>query len=247
MPRFFIPTPTGDRVTLTGEDADHIGRSLRMRPGETLTLCDGETDYHATLQAVERGMVVLRIDRSHPNRTEPPARITLYQCLPKGDKLETIVRQATELGASRIVPVLSRRCVARPDAAAFDKRRVRLQRIAREAAGQSERGRIPEVAPLLPVERALEGLAGSDLAIFCYEGEGTPLSGLLRTLPASAHPPEIGLLIGSEGGFDPAEVAAARTMGIQPITLGPRILRTETAPIAALAILLAALEGRLWA
>ena len=236
MPRFFIETPTGDTLTIGGEDADHIGKSLRMRVGDPLTLCDGTTDFLCTIESIAKGAVSLRIGESHPNRTEPRDRITLYQCLPKGDKLETIVRQTTELGIDTILPVLSRRCVARPDAASFAKRRLRLERIAREAAGQSERGKIPTVGGLLSFDDALAQLTQHDLAVFCYEGEGRPLAELLDSRPS--FPLSIGLLIGSEGGFDVCEVRQLLQAGIQPTTLGPRILRTETAPVAALSMIL---------
>lgn len=232
MPRFFLATPPeGDTACLTGEDARHIARSLRMRAGEALTLCDGQgTDYTAQILTVGEEVSV-KILSACPTVSEPPAEITLYQAVPKGDKAEWIIQKSVELGVTRIVPVLTDRCVARPTAEAAAKKQVRYQRIAKEAAGQSGRGIIPEIGTQCSFAEALTEAKGT-LSLFCYEKGGVPLSGeLLRGAQ------KISLFIGSEGGFTEAEAAAAIDAGCHTITLGSRILRCETAPLCALSIL----------
>lgn len=159
--------------------------------------------------------------------------MTLYQAVPKAGKLEEIIQKSIELGVSRIVPVLTARCVARPKAAEFQKKLSRLQKIAESAAKQSGRGCIPEVAPLHTFAEALESAKQADCGVFLYEGGGIRFS----EVPLTGKK-QIALWIGSEGGFDPKEVEAAKAAGFYPVWLGERILRCETAPQAALAILM---------
>ena len=174
-----------------------------------------------------------------PSRGEPPVRITLYQAMPKGDKLEFIVQKAVELGAAEIVPVLTSRCISRPDPRTMEKKRERLQKIALEAAKQSGRGMIPRVGPLLSWKEALEGMNRDQLAILFYEEAREPLGPLLRSRPAS-----VSLLIGSEGGFSPEEAREAEERGLRPCTMGPRILRCETAPLYALSAITYSYENQ---
>lgn len=233
MPRFFV-TPDqmqSETIFVLGEDARHMAKSLRMRPGEEVVLCDGAgADYRCALEAVSDGQVRCRILSRAPSETEPRIAVTLYQALPKGDKLDFIVQKAVELGAVEVVPVLTRLCVSRPDERAAEKKVQRLQKIAEEAAKQSGRGILPAVRPLLPLDRALERMGASDLSLICYEGGGEPFTSLLPRKELRT----LSLLVGSEGGFDPEEVQAARERGVRPVTLGRRILRCETAPLAAL-------------
>lgn len=230
MPRFFVPDLSGETVVLAGEEGRHIAKSLRCRTGETLTLCDGRgTDARGVIAAVEGERVTLRIAARTPSRGELPCRVTLYQALPKGDKLDFVVQKAVELGVRAIVPVLTERCVSRPDPKGAEKKRERLQKIAREAAGQSGRGLIPEVRPLLSFGEALREMGESPCPILFYE-EGRELLGPLL----ESRPGEIALMVGSEGGFSPAEAQEARKRGIPLCTMGPRILRCETAPLYAL-------------
>ncbi|WP_288167867.1 RsmE family RNA methyltransferase, partial [Ruminococcus sp. CAG:379] len=146
---------------------------------------------------------------------------------------EQIVQKAVELGAARIVPVLTRRCISRPDPGQFSKKQQRLQKIAHAAAKQAGRGIIPEVGGMLTFSQALEELGGQQLPVMLYEAGGVSMSQL--TVPRTG---SIGVLVGSEGGFDPEEAAQARLAGIQPVWLGPRILRCETAPLTALSLLM---------
>ena len=235
MPRFFIDDrPQGELYTLTGENAHHAGRVLRLRPGETLTLCDGAgTDFDCTVEQAEKDEVVCRVQAVHPSETEPRQDMTLFMALPKGDKMEFIVQKAVELGVSRIVPYLSKNCVSRPDKT--EKKVERWRKIAAEAAKQCGRGRLPEVAAVVPVAQAIAQAAESETALFFYENERR--TGLRDALAGGVRD-TVSLMVGPEGGFDPAEAKAAVDAGLQSVSLGTRILRCETAPIAALAAVL---------
>ncbi len=235
MPRFFVDTSpaVGTHTVIAGADARHIAGALRMTVGERLTLCDGcGTDYACTVTAVEREQVTVAVNSTTPTASEPTLAVTLYMGYPKGDKFDLIIQKAVELGVTAIVPVLTARSIVRLDSKDAEKKRVRLQRIAAEAAGQSERGVIPTVEAPLKWKDALSRLAQEN-TILCYEKGGAPLGQLVS--PATT---AVSLVIGPEGGFDPAEVEAVTAVGGRIATLGPRILRCETAPLAALAVLM---------
>lgn len=230
MPRFFVESLEADTVLLSGEDGRHIARSLRCQPGETLELCDGRcTDADAVIREIAGDTVTVEVLARRPSRSELPCRVTLYQALPKGDKLVFIVQKAVELGAAAIVPVLTSRCISRPDSKGMSKKRERLEKIACEAAGQSGRGILPEVRPLLPFREAVAEMVKSPCPILFYERAEGPLGPLL-----ALRPPEIALMVGAEGGFSPQEAAEAAEAGLCLCTMGPRILRCETAPLYAL-------------
>ena len=230
MPRFFVESLGEDIVLLAGETGRHIAGSLRCRPGDPLELCDGQgTDAGAVIREIAGDTVTAEIRERRPCRSELPCRVTLYQALPKGDKLELIVQKAVELGAAAIVPVLTSRCISRPDSKGMAKKRERLMKIACEAAGQSGRGILPEVRPLLPFREAVAEMAKSPCPILFYERAEGPLGPLL-----APRPPEIALMVGAEGGFSPQEAAEAEEAGLRLCTMGPRILRCETAPLYAL-------------
>lgn len=234
MPRFFIDGVPGERVFLTGENALHISRSLRMSVGEELLLCDGlGTDYRAVIEQVDGESVVAAIKDSCPSAGEPKTRITIFQGLPKGDKMDWIVQKCVELGADRIVPVLTRRSISQPDEKSIKKKTERWQKIAVEAAKQSQRGALPQVAPLVSFTAALDSFGEFDQVLVFYEGGGTALSKLL-TAPCD----RIAVFIGPEGGFEAEEIVQLNSRGARTATLGPRILRTETAPIAVMSILM---------
>ena len=233
MPRFFV---NADRisdgiVTLVGDDAHHVSRSLRMAAGEQITVCDGEgTEYQCELTAFLPDRVEARILSSEPTATEPPYRATVFQALPKGEKLDSIIQKAVECGAHELVLFESERCVVRIKDNDKDKKSDRRNRIALEAAKQCGRGMIPAVQPPVRFREAVKQAAEADLALFCYEGEGTePLPQVLKRCREQAMRGRISLMVGSEGGFAPAEVEAAREAGMIPVGLGRRILRTETA------------------
>ena len=235
MPRFFIDyTPeVGSEAVIVGADARHIGGALRMTPGESLTLCDGcGTDYACTVTEVEKERVTLSVDAATPSSSEPSLAVTLYMGLPKGDKMELIIQKCVELGVTAIVPVSTSRCIVKLDGKDAAKKQVRWQKIAAEAAGQSGRGIIPAVETPILWKTALSRFE-TERTLLCYEGGGAPIGQLVT--PADT---AVSLVVGPEGGFDVAEVEAVLGVGGNIATLGPRILRCETAPLAAIAVLM---------
>lgn len=235
MPRFFVDEqPENDVLTLRGENAHHAGRVLRLRPGEAVTLCDGRgTDYDCIVEQLEKDTVTCRVQARHLAQTEPKQHLTLFMALPKGDKMEFIVQKAVELGVSEIVPYLSKNCVSRPDKT--EKKVERWQKIATEAAKQCGRGCLPRVHAVVSAVQAMEQASESETALFFYENEAQ--TGLRDAL-AQGVGETVSLVIGPEGGFAPEEVALASEKGLRSVSLGKRILRCETAPIAALAAVL---------
>lgn len=234
MPRFFVETTEGDTLTISGQDAVHIRRSLRMEVGDELTVCDGHgTDCACVIRAFSGDDVVLDVTARTPSSSEPSCAVTLYQGLPKADKMEWIIQKAVELGVTRIVPVQMARSVAVINEKS-GKKAARWQKIADEAAGQSGRGILPVVENPIPFREAAVRLA-TETALVCYECGGEPFTSLV-----SRESTAVSLVIGPEGGFDPKEIDTLRDGGARIATLGPRILRCETAPIAALAVLMAA-------
>ncbi len=231
MPRFFVQsTQIADGiVTVLGDDAHHISRALRMAAGEQITVCDMQhREYICELTEFLPDRVLCRVLSVTQSVAEPPVFITLYQALPKGDKLDAIIQKAVECGACRIVPFESERCVMKSKPETEERKIERRVRIALEAAKQSGRGILPEVLPTVSFECMLREASCADTVLFCYEGdETTPVGELLR-----AKPPKDGTLaivIGSEGGFSLSEAQRAREAGCLMCGLGPRILRTETA------------------
>lgn len=234
MPRFFTDNINENDIVLDGENARHIGRSLRMRPKEELTVCCGGIDYDCEIRQITEDCVYLDLLEKHPCYAEPTVNVTLFQAMPKLDKLEHIIQKSTELGVSRVVPVLTRRCISRPTEKDFAKKLPRLAKIAEEAAKQSGRGIIPEISPMVSYKQCLEMMKELDKTIMLYEGEGGKPFGDVAVEGIKT----AGLLIGSEGGFDVAEVEDAVSAGAERVWLGKRILRCETAPISALSILM---------
>ena len=237
MPRFFCAPVANGMTAVIGEDARHLAKVLRAKPGEEYTLCDGEgMDYRAVITAISAERVDFSIVEAMPNQTEPQCKITLYQALPKGEKMDFIIQKAVELGVTRIVPVLSKYCVSRPTFADFSKKRERYQKIATAAAKQSGRGIIPVVTELVSFSDAVEEMAGA-CSFLCYEHGGDPIDSLV-----SQNSGQVRMLIGSEGGFSEEEAVLCRKKGIAWATLGSRILRCETAPLVALTLALHAAE-----
>ncbi len=233
MPRFFLENIDLNMPVITGEDAKHIGRSLRMKPGQPLTVCSCGTDYFCEITSITSDEVFLKINESRLCSAEPTAEVTLFQAVPKLDKLEHIIQKSVELGVTKIVPVLTRRCVSRPDSKDFKKKLVRLNKIALEAAKQSGRGIIPEVTEIISFNEAVKQMSGLDCPLMLYEEGGIRFSEV-----ETENKKSYALFIGSEGGFDESEAEAAKKAGIIPIWLGERILRCETAPFTALSILM---------
>ncbi len=248
MPRFFVRAEqiTDGIVHIVGDDAHHIARSLRMAVGEKLTVCDMQrTEYDCELISfADDSEVCARVISSRAMNTEPPFAAHLYQALPKGEKLDTVIQKAVECGAASITPFESERCIVRCKAEQEEKKTERRRRIASEAAKQSGRGTIPDVYPTCGFEQMLSRAAAVDIPIFCYEGDDTvPLKQLLRErLSAVQGFPSVSIVIGSEGGFSGREAEMARERGFLMAGLGARILRTETASSFVLSALVYEME-----
>lgn len=240
MRRFFIPNEhiENNRAKITGADFEHITKVLRMRVGDALSLADGTgLEYIASIADIGARELTLNVGEAQKCLAEPPYAVTVFQGLPKGDKLDVVVQKATELGAVSIVPTLMQRSVA--EARSFEKKLERLNRIALEAAKQSGRGVVPTVG--MPVK--LEDVEPSrfELALLPYEEEtGVSLKALLS---ATAMPKSIAVIIGPEGGFERAEVERLTAKGAKSVSLGPRILRTETAAASVLSMLMYEFEA----
>ena len=209
MPRFFLEELDESDVCITGPDARHIGLSLRMRVGEMLTVCAYGRDYQCRIRSITPEEVHLDVVSSELCAAEPTVALTLYQAVPKADK----------------------RCISRPKAAEFQKKLPRLQKIAASAAKQAGRGIIPEVAPMLTFAQACAEMQQADRTLLLYEGGGVRFSEVNLTDCRT-----LALVVGSEGGFDPEEAEQLKQNGAVPVWLGHRILRCETAPLAAIAI-----------
>ena len=234
MPRFFVDEkPINGVLSIFGEDARHIARSLRMAVGEKITVCSGGVDYLCELKKISDATVTCEVISEEISR-EPSVKLTLFQALPKQDKLELIIQKAVELGACEVVPVMTKRCIARPEKGQFDKKLERLQRISLEAAKQSGRGIIPTVSGIIDFDECLRRLKECELALICYEKQGGKRLSEL-SFEGVKH---IGLFIGSEGGFEAQEAEKAVEYGTVPVWLGDRILRCETAPIASIAVIM---------
>jgi 16S rRNA (uracil1498-N3)-methyltransferase len=246
MHRFFVPPAwiQGDRVTITGPQAYQIFRVLRMQPGQAIVVLDNSGwEIEVELESVEPRQVEGRVRHRWLAAGEPRTKISLYQAVPKSKRFELVLQKGTELGVVEFVPMVSERCII-SDLEDVEKRRDRWESIIQEAAEQSHRGRKPAVRRATFFPQACEQARqtnGLSLILWPAEDRRT-LRELLRNPSPSrtrGWPPfTINLLIGPEGGFTPGEVALARRYGLLPLTLGPRILRTETAGLVATAALL---------
>lgn len=230
MTRFFASQEeiSGERILLTGENAQHA-KVLRLKPGETVLVCDGD-GQECLCQISSTDPWELLVTERRASQSEAAVRVSVYMAFPKADKLEHVIQKATELGAYEIVAFPSARCVSRPDEKSLKKKLERWQKIAASAAEQSGRGRIPQVVALKSFSEALSRACQAEKALMFYEHEEaltlkTALTGTYRT---------VSLLTGPEGGLEEGEVTQARDAGMQVCTLGKRILRCETAPLCAL-------------
>lgn len=240
MPKFFTAREniSENEIIIDSEDAKHIKKVLRLSEGDVITVCDGRgIDYEAEICAIEQNRIKCIILSSRVCDTEPGVRVTLYQGLPKASKMDYIIQKTTELGIARIVPAKLSRCVVKlENAAAESKKTERWQKIAYEAAKQSGRGVVPEVSSPMSIEEIIKDISGDELCFVPYECEQeTRLSDVLNGIGAVK---SVSFIIGPEGGFDITEIEKLRAAGIKTITLGRRILRTETAGEAVLAMLM---------
>ena len=234
MPRFFTETIDENKGIITGDDAKHIAKVLRMKAGEKLVACDCQgKDYDCVISEVSDKQVELTVEKVYASETEPTVHVTLYQAMPKSDKMELIIQKAVELGVSAIVPVQTKRCVSRPDAKSMAKKLERYNRIALEAAKQCGRGRIPQVLPMLDYREALTEMKKDERAFLFYENSTSSFRKELEQAVSS-----VSIMVGAEGGFEEDEVNRALEQGVASLSLGKRILRCETAPLAALSIIM---------
>ena len=228
MAWFFTNEISGNSFEIEGEDARHISKSLRMKTGESLTLCtlDGRR-HECEITAFSTDSVTVKVLSSTICEQEPSVKITLLMALTKGDKMDDIVQKSVELGVYEIVPVLTARCISRPDEKQIKKKVQRWQKISDNAASQSRRGIIPQVKDMMTLKEASNVCNSFDKAIVFYECGGEKLRDIIdediKTLA---------MFVGSEGGFEESEIDILKANGVTPTTLGTRILRAQTAPIA---------------
>ena len=245
MYRFFAEPEAcvGEKIRIAGEDWNHIRNVLRLKCGEQITVSNGaDREYICEIVEFTDREVITRIVDVMGSSAELPTEITLYQGFPKGDKLEFIIQKAVELGAVRIVPVLTRRSVVKLDEKKAARKVERYNAIALSAAKQSKRGRIPVVEPVMSFADALADAKKLDMKLIPYEdAEGMEHSRSVIHQAKGKH--SLGIFIGPEGGFEEQEVEAAKAIGAECITLGHRILRTETAGMTVLSILMFELDA----
>jgi 16S rRNA (uracil1498-N3)-methyltransferase len=233
--RYFFIDPgeaTGSAVTVRGSDANHMKNVLRLQPGDKIRLLDGTGfEYDARITRLSSNQVDIAIIHRFPSAAESTVEIIIAQAFLKEKKMDGLVRRLTELGVTRWIPFVADRSVSRPDAGRLSGRKQRWEKIAREAVKQCRRGRIPEIGDTLSFETALHLGKGSDLKIVFWENESKPLSFPDRRFN------RIFAVMGPEGGLTSREIETAKSLGFITASLGPRILRADTATIAAVALI----------
>ncbi len=233
MQKLFVDYAFEDKIILDEEQSRHIAKSLRMKKGDMVTVCDGAgTDYGCIIDEITKDSVTLSVCYKQASSSEPSIKVSLYQGVPKGDKMEDIIQKCVELGIYEITPVLTKRSISRPDEKQAKKKQIRYSKIALEAAQQSGRGIVPEIKEMTSFKNAVESCE-ADLIILFYEGGGKALKSLINDDIKT-----VAVFIGPEGGFEKEEVDAVTRKGGINATLGKRILRTQTAPVAALSAIM---------
>ena len=231
------------RVVILGTDVNHIKNVLRMKPGEEISVSDGVDgkEYRCGILAFEEERVLCELRFVKEENVELSSRVYLFQALPKGDKMEWIVQKAVELGVCQVIPVAAKRCIVKLDHKKAAAKVARWQGIAEAAAKQSKRAIVPEVTSVVSFEQAMEKARKMDIKLIPYElaenmeKTKTIINGLIPEQ-------DIAVFIGPEGGFEASEITLALENGVEPITLGRRILRTETAGLTVLSWVMYALE-----
>ena len=246
MYHFFVePEQIQDKeIIITGSDVNHIKNVIRLKVGDEISISNGidGRDYRCGIAQITEDEVRCELRFIKEDGVELPVKVCLFQGLPKGDKMELIVQKAVELGASQVVPVATRRSVVKLDEKKAAKKTQRWQQIAESAAKQAGRGYIPQVSSVLSYPEALQMAGELDVLLIPYElAEG--MEEARKVVASIAQGQSVGIFIGPEGGFEKEEVDAAIRQGAKAITLGRRILRTETAGLAILSILMFHLEG----
>ena len=226
------PLTTGSRVTLQGAAASHVTRVLRLRVGEALTVFNGSGgEYAASIEHARGGTVAVAIGEARAIERESPLTLTLAQGVSRGERMDLVVQKATELGASGLLPLLAERSVVRLTAQQVERRLNHWRAIAIAACEQSGRNRLPAIAAPVPLKDFLRGNSDGSMRLLLSPGATATLADVPRLVTA------VTVLIGPEGGLAEAEQEAAVAAGFTPVRLGPRVLRTETAAIAALTLL----------
>ena len=244
MHKFFVSQWSKGNAVLSPEDSTHAARVLRMKAGDKIIVCDGAGfDYDGEILSVEKAEITVMVSNKRPSETEPFISVSLIQCLPKAGKMEVIIQKCVELGVSDFYPVNSIRCVARPDPKSAKAKVDRLQKVAYEAAKQSERGIIPRVHEY--GELLKHDFSQYDVIIIPYEEESvTTLKRFVSdNYDKFTKGSKVAVVIGTEGGFERSEVDSVVEKGGVSVTLGKRILRTETAGMATVAMMMGLLEG----
>ncbi len=239
MSRYFVEESQigNGRVSIIGEDFQHLKKVLRAKIKDQVLVCCGGFDYTAEIENINDSSIICSITDINKNYTESPLKVTLFQGLPKSDKMELIIQKCVELGVSGIVPVITERCVTRinTDKDAQSKL-ARWQKIAREAAKQCNRGIIPNIHYPISFKEAVVMASEAQLAVIPYEKESAV--GFKNIVARYQGVTSGSIMIGPEGGFEDKEIQLAQDSGIQKISLGPRILRTETAGMVALSLMM---------
>ncbi len=224
------------RVIIRGTDVNHIKNVLRMKAGEELQVSNGQDgkEYRCGILTLEEDKIVCELRFVREDNVELPVRVSLFQGIPKGDKMEMIVQKAVELGVYQIIPVETKRCVVKLDRGKAESRVRRWQGIAEAAAKQSRRGIIPEILPVMRFQEALDMASDMDVRLIPYE-LAEDMEKTRRMIGGIKKGQDVAVFIGPEGGFEDREVEMAAEKGIQAVTLGKRILRTETAGMTVIA------------
>lgn len=238
MQKLFLDYTPTDEFILDEEQSRHIAKSLRMKKGDMLMVTDGSgQDFGCQIEEITKNSVRLKVCYQQASDGEPTCRVTIYQGVPKGTKFEDIIQKCVELGVYSIVPTLTKRCISRPDEKSAQKKNARYQKIALEAAQQSGRGIIPQIQNMKTLKQAISE-DDSEVKIVFYEGGGQKLNSLIDQTTQN-----ISVYIGPEGGFDADEIELLESKGAVRTTLGKRILRTQTAPVAAQACIMMLTEN----
>lgn len=244
MYRFYIEQEqkTGNRIEILNEDINHIRNVLRMREGEELILCDkAGTDYLCRLSDLSQKTLFADVIGESASETELPVRVVLFQGLPKKDKMELIIQKAIELGVAEIVPVITERTIVKTDEGKEEKKLSRWQAIAESAAKQSERGIIPKIHRILSFQEALAYQKTFDYNVILYEN-ARGMQATKEALSELTGMGSVSIFVGPEGGFSEKEVNLSVGAGAKSLSLGKRILRTETAGLAMLSMVMLTLE-----
>ncbi len=234
MKRFYLPEKAiiGRENTIAGSDAGHMVKVLRLKPGDKIVVFDGTGfDYDAEIVAISPDRATVSIAKKYPSRLESPAKITVAQALLKGKKMDTLIRQMTELGIARWIPFMAERSIPNPDQKRRVDRQERWETIVKESLKQSRRGEFTQVGPIIAYQEMLKLGQSHQIKVVFWENATEPLENVIHAYPADSR--RICIVLGPEGGFTDKEIEAARSMGFQAASLGSRILRAETAALSA--------------